>query len=163
VQAVSDSPTDAHTFTASADSPVPSEPLSIKCDLDTFIVDGQDDQEISSKSSADKSKRSNTASVKFLLRFSVPLFLTFFFQTKLLEWLQYRDTFLLKIMCGYGLGDSQTTDCATCHSRAGKFRCLDCCPHCRLRCGGCLVEIHRENPLHRIEVCFCKSSLLQPD
>lgn len=135
------------------------EPLSTECDLDTSLLDSQ---EIPSKSNAEKNKRSNTNSVNFLLCLSVHLFLTLpFFQTKLLEWLQYRDTYLHEILRGYGLGDSQNTECTTCHSRAGKFRCVDCFPHGPLRCVGCLVDIHRENPLHRIEVCFSECVLLQ--
>jgi hypothetical protein len=71
------------------------------------------------------------------------------------EWLQYRDSFLLEILRSYGLGDySQITDCATCHLRPGKFRCSDCFPHSSLRCVGCLLENHKENPLHQIEVCL---------
>jgi hypothetical protein len=172
-QAVSNNPTDTQLFlTPSAPpghSPTdPPEALSTECEQEFNILDSQEIPSNAEKKSADsekkKSKRSNTNSVNFLLSFSLDLFLTFFLQTKLLEWLQHRETFLLEIIRGYGLGDySGIADCATCHSRAGKFRCLDCFPHCPLRCVGCLVENHRENPLHRIEVCFSESVLLLPN
>ncbi|KIL55518.1 hypothetical protein M378DRAFT_188665 [Amanita muscaria Koide BX008] len=55
--------------------------------------------------------------------------------SKLSDWLQFRDTFLMEMIRGYGLGDySQVMDCATCHSKNGRFRCLDCFPRCPLRC-----------------------------
>ncbi|KAF9470706.1 hypothetical protein BDN70DRAFT_939490 [Pholiota conissans] len=71
--------------------------------------------------------------------------------SKLNEWLQFQETFLLEILRRYGLGDSlKDSTCASCHSNTGRFRCSDCSLSC-LRCSECLVDVHRENPLHRIE------------
>ncbi|KAF9470037.1 hypothetical protein BDN70DRAFT_821784, partial [Pholiota conissans] len=73
-------------------------------------------------------------------------------QSKLNEWLQFRESFLLEIIRGYGTGDSFSSDkCASCGLEEGRFRCLDCFPHCTMRCLQCFVDAHKENPLHRVE------------
>jgi hypothetical protein len=42
--------------------------------------------------------------------------------------------------------------CISCKTINGVYKCLDCFSGGLLRCRGCLVEAHRDHPLHRIEV-----------
>ena len=78
-------------------------------------------------------------------------------QSKLLEWLQYRDGSLDELLRLYGLGDYHGIDtCAMCRNANAMYRCLDCFGNCQLHCDGCLVKKHQDLPLHRVEV----SSLL---
>ncbi|PPQ96654.1 hypothetical protein CVT26_010318, partial [Gymnopilus dilepis] len=52
----------------------------------------------------------------------------------------------------YALGDAlHNPDCVTCHTKAAKFRCMDCMPRSPLRCPKCFINAHIENPLHRVE------------
>ena len=75
-------------------------------------------------------------------------------QSRLTEWLQYRNGSLDELLRLYGRGDYHGIDtCATCKNNEGVYRCLDCFGNCQLHCNGCLVKKHQDLPLHRVEVC----------
>ncbi|KAF8333820.1 hypothetical protein F5887DRAFT_892938 [Amanita rubescens] len=72
--------------------------------------------------------------------------------TKLEQWLSLRDASLDEILRHDGLGDFLgNTTCITCKEDAGTFKCRDCCGGGRLRCRACIVRMHQDIPLHRIE------------
>jgi hypothetical protein len=67
-----------------------------------------------------------------------------------------RDRFLDELIRLESRGEfrNQTT-CSNCPRTAGRdlvYRCQDCFSDA-LFCKGCLVSLHRDNPLHRVEVC----------
>ncbi|EAU86991.2 hypothetical protein CC1G_08462 [Coprinopsis cinerea okayama7 len=72
---------------------------------------------------------------------------------KLLEWLPYRSDFLDELLRhdGHGdyLGESSCNTCAEKDCRL--FKCPDCWDGCLLTCCECLLNNHRNLPLHRIE------------
>ncbi|KAF8335185.1 hypothetical protein F5887DRAFT_892104 [Amanita rubescens] len=71
---------------------------------------------------------------------------------KLEEWLSLRDASLDEILRHDGLGDFlDNTTCFVCKEAAGIFKCRDCCGGGRLRCRSCIVRMHQDVPLHRIE------------
>lgn len=77
------------------------------------------------------------------------------FESKLQEWLNLRDSTLDEIIRLEGLGDNMgATTCSSCDSTAQRYRCLDCFGRCALQCRPCLLKAHTVLPLHRIQVCF---------
>jgi hypothetical protein len=77
------------------------------------------------------------------------------------QWRDRRAVFLDELLRTEGRGyHRQQTRCATCATDVAKaiFRCRDCFTDA-LFCKACLVSIHRDNPLHRVEV---SASLLTP-
>ncbi|KAJ7811904.1 hypothetical protein B0H14DRAFT_3090558 [Mycena olivaceomarginata] len=69
------------------------------------------------------------------------------------QWRDRRAVFLDELLCTEGRGyHRQQTRCATCATDVAKaiFRCRDCFTDA-LFCKACLVSIHRDNPLHRVE------------
>ncbi|KDR76587.1 hypothetical protein GALMADRAFT_67342 [Galerina marginata CBS 339.88] len=72
--------------------------------------------------------------------------------SKLLEWLSFRDAALDEILRHDGLGDFLDHQyCVACNNEIGIFKCKDCLSGCRLRCRACMVKAHQDTPLHRIE------------
>ncbi|KAJ7722771.1 hypothetical protein B0H14DRAFT_3098400 [Mycena olivaceomarginata] len=70
------------------------------------------------------------------------------------QWRDRRAVFLDELLRTEGRGyHRQQTRCATCATDVAKaiFRCRDCFTDA-LFCKACLVSIHRDNPLHRVEV-----------
>lgn len=52
-----------------------------------------------------------------------------------------------------GLGDSLDDKlCVSCKKVDGMYKCKDCFSGSLLRCHDCLLNGHRDHPLHRIEV-----------
>jgi hypothetical protein len=75
-------------------------------------------------------------------------------QSKLREWLAFRDEFFDELHRIDGRGDyRETTACYNCNKEPGLYRCRDCFGFCLLHCKGCLVMRHKHLPLHRVEVC----------
>ncbi|KAJ7699783.1 hypothetical protein B0H14DRAFT_3100193 [Mycena olivaceomarginata] len=69
------------------------------------------------------------------------------------QWRDRRAVFLDELLRTEGRGyHRQQTRCATCATDVAKaiFRCRDCFTDA-LFCKACLVSIHRDNPLHRVE------------
>ncbi|KAM6497786.1 hypothetical protein JOM56_005734 [Amanita muscaria] len=86
------------------------------------------------------------------------------FQTKLKEWLSFRQTCLDELLRHDGRGDYlKGHNCATCQEGEGVFKCLDCFDGGLLRCKACLVAAHHIHPLHRVKEWngsfFSKTSL----
>jgi len=78
---------------------------------------------------------------------------TFILKSKLQEWLSLRDTTLDEILRHDGLGDYLGHPlCCVCNIQPGLFKCKDCSGGGRLRCQSCVVKVHQDMPLHRIEV-----------
>ncbi|KAM6493543.1 hypothetical protein JOM56_011677 [Amanita muscaria] len=85
-------------------------------------------------------------------------------QTKLKEWLSFRQTCLDELLRHDGRGDYlKGHNCATCQEGEGVFKCLDCFDGGLLRCKACLVAAHHIHPLHRVKEWngsfFSKTSL----
>lgn len=81
------------------------------------------------------------------------LFCTKVPQDHLTEWLKYREIFLDEVLRHDGLGDFMGhTSCSHCEKGPGVFRCRDCAKGSMLKCSDCVLELHEELPLHRIEV-----------
>ncbi|KAF8171335.1 hypothetical protein BJ912DRAFT_1025200 [Pholiota molesta] len=73
-------------------------------------------------------------------------------QSKLHQWLAFRSDTLDELLRHDGLGGSLEDDsCAICKNVVGMVRCKDCFGGGRLRCNVCMVQTHREAPLHRVE------------
>src|SRR6266550_5028700 len=81
-------------------------------------------------------------------------------QTKLEQWLALHDASLDEILRHDGLGDAlENMTCFVCKKDDGIFKCKDCTGGGRLRCQSCIVHMHCDTPLHRIEVCrWCASN-----
>ena len=76
-------------------------------------------------------------------------------QSKLTEWLAYRQTCLDELLRHDGRESSVKQDhCRTCDKNDASWKCLDCIDGGLLRCQACLVISHNCHPLHRIEVCL---------
>lgn len=74
-------------------------------------------------------------------------------QTKLLDWLVFRESCLDELLRHDGLGDFLgNTLCVSCLGAEGVYKCKDCLGGSLLRCRDCLVNSHRDHPLHRVEV-----------
>jgi hypothetical protein len=74
-------------------------------------------------------------------------------QDKLEEWLPFRNMFLDEILRHDGLGGFLGhSKCAKCEENDGIFKCKDCPSGRELKCQGCMVSLHQEFPLHRVEV-----------
>ncbi|KAF8157396.1 hypothetical protein BJ912DRAFT_1026998 [Pholiota molesta] len=97
---------------------------------DTAVLDDN------SKSVASKAKRSRDNNT----------------QSKLHQWLAFRSDTLDELLRHDGLGGSLEDDsCTICKNVVGMVRCKDCFGGGRLRCNVCMVQTHREAPLHRVE------------
>ncbi|KAG6849215.1 hypothetical protein H0H93_010409 [Arthromyces matolae] len=69
-------------------------------------------------------------------------------------WLPHRELFLQELLNLDGRGDQPRNQCGCCQTRpAGHaiFECFDCIGR-DLKCKGCMLESHKENPLHRIQM-----------
>ena len=76
-------------------------------------------------------------------------------QTKLTEWIGYRDSCLDELLRQDGHGDFLgNSACSSCSEGEGVYKCRDCLTGCRLRCSACMVSAHLDHPLHCIEVCY---------
>lgn len=74
-------------------------------------------------------------------------------QTKLTEWIGYRDSCLDELLRHDAHGDFLgQSACSRCGEGEGVFKCKDCLTGCQLRCQGCVISTHQDHPLHRIEV-----------
>ena len=70
------------------------------------------------------------------------------------QWLQYRPIFLDEFLHLDGLGDALNGlgVCPDCSKTLAGFRCKDCFGGA-LRCSACIVSLHQDLPLHRLQVC----------
>ncbi|KAI0245468.1 hypothetical protein BJV78DRAFT_1356698 [Lactifluus subvellereus] len=58
-----------------------------------------------------------------------------------------------KLLRHDGLGDTLDQElCISCKKVNGVYKCKDCFSGSLLRCRGCLVNAHRDHPLHRIKI-----------
>jgi len=75
-----------------------------------------------------------------------------YIQKNLTDWMPFRDLFLDELLRHDGRRDCVESDaCYACGQEVGTIKCCDC--FCRrLRCRQCVVDGHKELPLHRIEV-----------
>jgi hypothetical protein len=63
-----------------------------------------------------------------------------------------RDMFLLEFLRHEGRGDyASATVCWRCGLGVPQFRCIDCLGT-ELYCKDCIVTLHAQNPVHRIQV-----------
>jgi hypothetical protein len=82
-------------------------------------------------------------------------------QTKLTEWLVFRQSCLDELLRHDGRGSFLGQDlCFSCGVVEGTYKCKDCFMGCLLRCRDCMVEAHRDHPLHRAEVSLHSYLLL---
>ncbi|KAI0245298.1 hypothetical protein BJV78DRAFT_1277455 [Lactifluus subvellereus] len=73
--------------------------------------------------------------------------------TKLFEWLIFRQSCLDELLWHDGLSDTLDQElCISCKKVDGVYKCKDCFSGSLLRCCGCLVNAHRDHPLHHIEI-----------
>lgn len=111
-----------------------------------------------------KRKQNNTTSVGIDLGLIMPISKLINQQTKLLEWLAFRQSCLEELLHHDGHGDFLGHKCcSSCGKGDGVYKCKDCFSGGLLCCQECLVTAHRDHPLHRIEVCaytLCPSFLL---
>ena len=113
-----------------------------------------------------RKKRTNTTSVSMSNTVTLCSSYLNYLQSRLTEWLKYRDSTLHELLRLYGLGEyggSITPSCCPCGesnpTTDSYFRCLDCFSQQNLRCKSCMIKAHHFNPLHRIEVHICSVSL----
>ncbi|KAK7039759.1 CxC2 domain-containing protein [Favolaschia claudopus] len=66
------------------------------------------------------------------------------------EFRALRDEYLREFLRLDGCGDASTEICAGCDAAEPSFRCKDCFGEL-LYCRACCVDMHKRNPLHRIE------------
>jgi hypothetical protein len=100
-----------------------------------------------------KKQRSTTNAVSFLNTEPVQGCLQLKFQDFLVEWLKHRSSFLDEIHRHDGLGDFlHSKTCLNCGERDGMYKCKDCGMGSSLKCAACVVSVHKDLPLHRIEV-----------
>lgn len=71
----------------------------------------------------------------------------------LLMWRSERDRYLATFLWLEGRGHSQDKPCRNCELREGMYQCKDCFGY-DMFCQDCMVEVHAQNPLHRIEVSW---------
>ncbi|KAJ8494859.1 hypothetical protein ONZ45_g13096 [Pleurotus djamor] len=68
-----------------------------------------------------------------------------------LEWMPFRDEYLLEMIRLDGTGDAVLLACSICkESVSNPYRCCDCFSR-RLLCQNCCLSAHSENPLHVIQ------------
>jgi hypothetical protein len=69
------------------------------------------------------------------------------------EWMQHADAFLRVLLTLEGRGQSPAFHCSQCEAFEAKacYRCLSC-DNLGLVCERCIVSLHQNLPLHRIEV-----------
>ena len=76
-----------------------------------------------------------------------------FHQHRLTEWIKFRAAFLDETLQHDGLGNFfGRSKCSNCENAAGIIKCRDCADGALLKCPECVVTLHRNLPLHRIEV-----------
>ena len=74
-------------------------------------------------------------------------------QDQLSEWIKFRQEFLDEVLRHDGLGDFLGQNkCSNCGNAAGIIKCKDCANGVLLRCPECIVALHQNLPLHRVEV-----------
>lgn len=73
-------------------------------------------------------------------------------QTKLVEWLPFRASFLDEILRHDGRADYRDPSCFSCRKEGELYKCRDCFTGGLLRCKGCTLKSHGDHPLHRVEV-----------
>jgi hypothetical protein len=102
-----------------------------------------------------KRKRNNTTSVSIsFLRSTVLHTIGEPLQSKLKEWLPFRDSFLDELLRHDGHGDYLGSNlCGSCERDDGVIKCSNCFSGCLLRCRTCVLSAHQDHPLHYIEVC----------
>ena len=73
-------------------------------------------------------------------------------QTKMHSWLTIQSTVLDEIVSLDGPDNHRLDFCSSCSdNRSPLYRCLECC-YSSLHCSGCVVNLHKKLPLHRLEV-----------
>lgn len=77
------------------------------------------------------------------------------------DWLPYRDRYLDELLRHEGKNGISDPPCSRCQVGAGDFKCQDCFGN-TLHCQQCILDCHRNLPLHRLLVsntstmsCFC--------
>ena len=76
-----------------------------------------------------------------------------FYQHRLSEWIEFRAAFLDETLRHDGLGNfCGQSKCSNCESVAGIIKCRDCADGALLKCPECVVALHQNFPLHRVEV-----------
>ena len=74
------------------------------------------------------------------------------------RWLEQKGDFL-DAMVALEAPEEGTMRCTMCGSTdTDLHRCKDCFNPADLHCAGCIVELHRDSPLHRIEVSAIKDA-----
>ncbi|KAH9956388.1 hypothetical protein BGW80DRAFT_1439367 [Lactifluus volemus] len=69
------------------------------------------------------------------------------------EWLIFRQSCLDELLRHDGLSDSLDQEyCISCKKVCGVYKCKDCFSGSLLRCRDCLVNAHRDHPLHHVEI-----------
>lgn len=73
------------------------------------------------------------------------------------SWRDEIDHFLDEMIRLKGRGEYRVQwHCSECRQASPEFRCGDCFTD-ELLCGTCIMAIHNQNPLHRIEVSLARS------
>ena len=69
------------------------------------------------------------------------------------QWLEHRKVFLDEFLRLEGLGDAfnDLVMCPGCSNTPAQFRCRDCLGG-TMHCSACVVSLHRNLPLHRLQV-----------
>jgi hypothetical protein len=76
-----------------------------------------------------------------------------FHQHRLSEWIKFRAAFLDEILRHDGLGNFfGRSKCSNCENVAGIIKCRDCADGALLKCPECVIALHQNLPLHRVEV-----------
>jgi len=74
-------------------------------------------------------------------------------QHRLSEWIEFRAAFLDETLRHDGLGNFfGQSNCSNCENVAGIIKCRDCADGALLKCPECVVALHQNFPLHRVEV-----------
>lgn len=66
----------------------------------------------------------------------------------------YRDHYLDALLRHEGRGRYVKQGCSSCRNVTANYRCQDCHGG-RLWCQACIIWEHRDEPLHKLEVCRC--------
>jgi hypothetical protein len=74
-------------------------------------------------------------------------------QDRLREWLDFRAAFLDETLRHDGLAEFLGYEkCSKCGVQDGIIKCRDCSSGRMLKCKTCILSIHQDLPLHRVEV-----------
>jgi hypothetical protein len=101
---------------------------------------------------AQKSKKTQTRLVR-LMSLTLVAVSSPYLQKNLTEWVAFRDSFLDELLRHDGHGDSvgASDTCDSCGQGVATIKCQDC--FCQLlRCRECIIDSHKNLPLHRISV-----------